>query len=90
MVAARTGKVDAWDLTGYRHAAARLKVLSFDVALLGALEDLTESGKRLAGYWRRGQADSAELERRREEDKEVCARFIAASSMTVKRRLGGK
>ena len=25
----------------------------------------------LSGYWRRGQADSAELERRREEDKEV-------------------
>jgi hypothetical protein len=85
-----TGRVDAWDLTGYRHAAARLMVLSDDAALLSALEDLTESGKRLAGYWRRGQADPAELERRREADKEVCARFVAASAKTLRRQLGGK
>jgi hypothetical protein len=84
------GKVDAWDLTGYRHAAARLMILSDDTALLGALEDLTESGKRLAGYWRRGQADPAELERRRDEDKTVCARFVAASAKALRRQLGGK
>jgi hypothetical protein len=85
-----TGKVDEWDLTGYRHAAARLMILSGDAGLLGALEDLTESGKRLAGYWRRGQVDPAELERRREEDKEVCARFVAASARTLGRQLRGK
>lgn len=85
-----TGKVDAWDLGGYRHAAARLMILSDDRALLDALQDLTESGKHLAGYWRRGQADPVELERRREQDKEVCARFVGASAKTLRRQLLGQ
>jgi hypothetical protein len=45
------GKVDSWDLGAYRLSAARIKILCDDASLLQALEDLTNSGKRLGGNW---------------------------------------
>jgi hypothetical protein len=84
------GKVDAWDLGAYRLAAARIKILCDDASLLQALEDLTNSGKRLGGYWRRGQVDNDEFENRREHDKVVCADFTEVSSRVVRRYLREK
>jgi len=84
------GRVDAWDLGGYRLAAARIKILCDDKSLLQALEDLTNSGKRLGGYWRRGQVDADELQKRRERDKVVCADFVEVSARVVRRYLREK
>jgi hypothetical protein len=81
------GRVDTWDLSGYRHAAARLKILCDDAALLDALEEMTEAGKELGRYWRRGGADPAEIEARRDRDKLARQRFVAASAGLVRRRL---
>ena len=84
------GKVDSWDLGAYRLSAARIKILCDDASLLQALEDLTNSGKRLGGSWRRGQLDDDEFEKRRERDKVVCAHFIDASAKVVGRYLREK
>ena len=53
----KQGQVDAWDLGGYRLAAARIRILSDDAALVAALGKFTNSGKRLGAYWRRGKVD---------------------------------
>jgi hypothetical protein len=84
------GKVDSWELGAYRLAAARIKILCDDASLLQALEDLTNSGKRLGAYWRRGQVDAEEFEKRREHDKVVCADFVDASAKVVRRYLREK
>jgi hypothetical protein len=84
------GKVDAWDLSGYRLAAARIKILCNDASLLQSLEELTNSGKRLGAYWRRGQVDVDEFERRREYDKVVCTNFVEVSRKVVRRYLREK
>lgn len=81
------GRVDAWDLSGYRHAAARLKILCDDPALLTALEEMTEAGKSLGRYWRLGGAEKEGIETRRDRDKVSRERFIAASAKIVRRRL---
>jgi hypothetical protein len=84
----KQGQVDAWDLGGYRLAAARIKILSDDVTLVAALEELTESGKRLGTSWRRGERDPDELQRFREIDKATCHHFVKVSEIVVKRYLG--
>jgi hypothetical protein len=82
------GRVDAWDLGAHRIAAARVKILCQDPALLNALEDLTNSGKQLSGYWRLGKAGPDKIENLRELDKVAIAEFIKASAVVVRRYLG--
>jgi hypothetical protein len=84
------GKADGWDLGAYRLAAARIKILCDDASLLRALEDLTNSGKRLGAYWRRGHVDAEEFEKHREHDKVVCADFVDVSAKVVRRYLREK
>jgi hypothetical protein len=84
----KQGQVDAWDLGGYRLAAARIRILSDDASLVAALEELTNSGKQLGAYWRRGKVDLDELQSRRELDKVACSDFVQVSQIVVKRYLG--
>lgn len=82
------GRADSWDLSAHRVAAARVKILCRDPKLLNALEDLTDSGKQLSGYWRLGKVGPDKLEKLRERDKAATTEFIEASAVVVRHYLG--
>lgn len=82
-----TGRVEGWDLAAHRLAAARLRILCDDPALLAALDEFTAAGGRLGGYWRRGGVDPEELDRRWTRDRAAVDAFIEASRATVRKRM---
>lgn len=82
-----TGRVDTWDLAGARLAEARLRILSKDQRLLGALDEVTKSGGSLGAYWRRGQVEEDELQRRSDRNKDAIAAFLTVARDVVGSRL---
>lgn len=83
------GRVDGWNLLGNQLAVARIRILTDDSNLLSTLEQLTDSGKAMGAYWRRGHVDLIDLQSRREADKLACAEFVAASAVVVRKSLTG-
>ncbi|MBQ0894645.1 hypothetical protein KBX37_16325 [Micromonospora sp. U56] len=73
------GRVDGWDLGGFRLAAARLRILCRDQHVLKALDELNSSSKALGAYWRRGNVDAGEFADRYEQVKLATDAFSTAS-----------
>ena len=84
----QAGRVDGWDLAAYRLAAARLTILCRHQPLLSALHEMSEAGKRLGAYWRRGHTEPDELELRYEQYKTAIQAFVEQSGTFVRPRLG--
>jgi hypothetical protein len=82
-----TGRVETWDLTGARLAEARLRIVSKDQRLLAALDEVTKSGGSLGAYWRRGQVEEDELQRRFDRNKDAIAAFLTVVRNVVGSRL---
>lgn len=80
------GRVEGWDLAAHRLADARLRILCDDTAMVKALDDLITSGMDLGIYWRRGNTEPEEVERRYSAYKESITRFITVSQRYVRRR----
>ncbi len=79
----RTGVADdvlaSWDVSNYKLAEARLRILSSDSDLQGALRDLRKTGQRLGVAWRTADGDSrVEVEWRAH--KETLDRFVDVSA----------
>jgi len=87
-VLGQTDRTASWDIRAFRLAGARLRILCGDQRVLAALDELKASGKELGGYWRRGDIDADELDRRYERDKVAVEALAAASAQLVRRRLG--
>ncbi|HEY6797694.1 MAG TPA: hypothetical protein VI248_23715 [Kineosporiaceae bacterium] len=79
----QTGRVDGWDLAGTRLAEARLRIVARDQRLLDALDEVTTSGGSLGSYWRRGQLEEGELQRRSDRNKDAIAAFLRVARDVV-------
>jgi hypothetical protein len=82
-----TGRVDSWNLTDARLAEARLRIVSRDQRLLAALNEVTKSGGSLGAYWRRGQIEEDELQRRSDRNRDAIAAFLTVAQEAVGSRL---
>jgi hypothetical protein len=88
-VLGQQGRLDGWDLAGARLATARLRILCPDESVLTALVDMNSAAKDLGAYWRRGNADAAEVDLRYEQLKQAIESFADASTRLIRPRLSG-
>jgi hypothetical protein len=56
-------RVGAWDLAGFRLAAAKIAILCTDERLNEGVTELRTAGSDLGHYWRTGSRDDATLDR---------------------------
>ena len=86
-VLGQQGRLDDWDLAGTRLATARLRILCTDESVLAALVGMNSAAKDLAAYWRRGNAESTEVDLRYEQLKQTIESFAEASARLIRPRL---
>jgi hypothetical protein len=67
-----------------RLASARMRILCDDADVLAALDEIGIAGKELGAYWRRGDIDEEEFERRYEREKTATARFLDAAAGVIR------
>jgi len=67
-----------------RLASARMRILCDDADVLAALDEIGIAGKELGAYWRRGDIDEEEFERRYEREKSATARFLDAAAGVIR------
>jgi hypothetical protein len=80
----QAGRVDGWDLGSARLAMARIGILCDDADVLAAVDEIGTAGKDLAAYWRRGDIDDEEFERRYEREKTATAGLRDAAARSFR------
>jgi hypothetical protein len=80
----QAGRADGWDLGAARLTSARIRTLCDDADVLAALDEIGIAGKELGAYWRRGDIDEEEFERRYEREKTATARFLDAAAGVIR------
>jgi hypothetical protein len=76
--ALKDSAVANWDLTTFRLAQARLRVLLNDEDVLAAIDELQDAGIALGRLWRTQRVDGPEVQAAWERHKEALARFLDA------------
>ena len=80
--------VAAWDLSAYRLAEARLRLLCRTPSVLSALDNLRRSGIALGSAWRLSNTESPDVEQAWKVHRDALNDFIEASSKIVRSRTG--
>jgi hypothetical protein len=75
----QSGRIDGWDVAGFRLAAARVRLLTADRRVAEALAATTRAGTDLGSYWRRGNRDEDETERLWRSHREALEAFVLAA-----------
>jgi hypothetical protein len=78
--------VGKWDLGAYRHAEARLRILSQEPNVKTALETLHEAGANLGDTWRTESGDKATIDSALTAHRDAIEQLLAVGSQIIRHR----
>lgn len=84
------GRVDGWDGRAHRFAVARLRILSANVDLRQALDELENAGEDLGKFWRSGNTDPDHFDLHWRRFIAARTAFENASADVIRQRLGNR